>query len=108
MARPHHVYILTNLSGCYYVGMTSDLCRRWFEHHTRAGGRFTRRFNVQRLVYVAECPDRESAARHERSLKRRTRARKAALIRSVNPNLEDLSVVWGWRSPPDSLGPRTR
>jgi putative endonuclease len=100
------VYILTNMTGCYYVGMTSDMCRRWFEHHTRVGARFTSKFNVQRLVYVVECPDRESAARHERSLKKRSRSRKSAMIRSINPTSEDLAVRWGWRPPPDSSGPR--
>ena len=107
MDKPHYVYILTNTSGCYYVGMTSDMCRRWFEHHTRKGAKFTGQFNVQRLVYVKQCPDRESAARHERSLKRRSRARKRALIRASNPDLIDYSVKWGWRKSPASLGPRT-
>src|SRR5690606_27111340 len=107
MATPHWVYILTNQSGCYYVGMTRDPFRRWWQHtHRRGGARLTGRYHITRLVYLRECPDRQSALRHERSLKRRSRERKRALILKYNPHFEDLAVIFGWRDPPASRGAR--
>ena len=107
MSRSHWVYILTNQSGCFYVGMTSDLSRRWWEHVTgRAGVVHTSRYHLTRLVYARECPDRQSALRHERTLKRLSRRRKWAVIHQFNPTVRDWSVEWGWREPPDSSGSR--
>ena len=103
MPTPHYVYILSNQSGCYYAGRTRDLQTRWHEHRDGThGASFTRAFNVGRLVYIALCPDFESARRHEASLKRRTRARKQAAIRAVNPEMNDLAVEFGWRAAPSS------
>jgi putative endonuclease len=97
MAHQFYVYILTNQSRCYYVGMTSNLHRRWWQHLHRFSAKHTRDYHIARIVYVQVFPDKESARAHERSVKRRTRARKLAIIRQHNPNLEDLSVAWGWR-----------
>jgi putative endonuclease len=103
MPRPCYVYILTNQSGCYYVGMTNNIERRWHEHLGRQrGAQFTREYHVTRLVYLVLLPDRRAAGEHERSLKRRTRARKLAAIRAINPRLDDLSVTYGWRKAPAS------
>ncbi|MBP6570891.1 MAG: GIY-YIG nuclease family protein [Gemmatimonadales bacterium] len=103
MPIPHFVYILTNQAGCYYVGMTRDMRRRWHEHRDGAlGAEFTRTFHVTRLVYVMPCVDFKSARQHEASLKRRTRARKAAIIRVANPEMRDLAVGFGWRRAPAS------
>ena len=104
MSKPHYVYILTNSSKCYYVGMTSNVHRRWWQHLHKVGAKLTRDFHIGRLVYVQEFPDRRSALAHERSVKRRTRKRKAAMIRQFNPTGEDLSVAWGWRKPLASRG----
>jgi putative endonuclease len=103
MSTPCYVYILTNQSGCYYVGMTNNIERRWHEHVRRErGAKFTREYHVTRLVYLVRCPDRRAAGAHERSLKRRTRARKLAAIRAFNPSLQDLAVTFGWRKAPAS------
>jgi len=103
MPRPCYVYILTVQSGCYYVGLTNNIARRWHEHLGRKrGARFTREYHVTRLVYLVLLPDRRVAGVHERSLKRRTRASKLAAIRAMNPQLDDLSVTFGWRKPPAS------
>ncbi len=97
MPHPHYVYILTNASKCYYVGMTSNMQLRWWQHLHGMGARHTQDFHLGRLVYVQEFPDRTSARAHERSVKRRSRKRKAAMIRQHNPHGLDYSVVWGWR-----------
>jgi len=102
MSQPHYVYILTNASKCFYVGMTSNMHLRWWQHLHRHGARHTQEYHLARLVYVQEFPDRSSARAHERSIKRRTRKRKAAMIRQFNPEGSDLAVVWGWRKPLDS------
>jgi putative endonuclease len=102
MSTEHYVYILSNASRCFYIGMTRDPPRRWYEHKERTGAEFTKRYHLHVLLYLRQCPDRASARAHEQSLKRRSRARKWAIIRAANPELRDLSVAWGWRKGLDS------
>src|SRR5688572_24779982 len=52
--RSYYVYILTNLSGTLYVGVTNDLERRVLEHRSKLVEGFTKRFNVTALVYFEE------------------------------------------------------
>ncbi len=108
MSNPCWVYILTNHSGCYYVGMTGNPLRRWQQHIAKQGAVFSGEYNVKRLVYLRECPDRRTARRHEVTVKRLNRKRKLALIRQFNPRLEDLSVVFGWRAPSSGRSMRRR
>ncbi len=86
------VYILANpRRTTLYVGVTSNLEQRVGEH--RVGfheGSFTDRYNVTRLVYCEECPSMDEAIAREKQLKRWSRAKKVALIESMNPEWRDL------------------
>jgi len=91
---PHRytVYILTNRSGTLYIGMTNDLPRRIAEHKAGRGSAFTSQYNIDRLIYVEETGDVREAIAREKQLKGWSRAKKIALIESVNPEWKDLSV----------------
>lgn len=90
--KVYTVYILTNRSGTLYIGMTNDLPRRVAEHKARRGSAFTSKYNIDRLIYVEETSDVREAIAREKQLKGWSRAKKIALIESVNPEWRDLSV----------------
>jgi len=95
----HYVYIATNHSGTLYTGMTSDLEHRLAQH--RAGlSHFTAKYRIGRLLYFEVAADRYTALEREWAIKRWNRAKKLALVRSVNPRLRDLSRDLGF-----ALGP---
>ena len=79
------VYIMQCADGSYYTGWTTDLERRLADHNAGRGGRYTRSRRPLKLVYWEEHPDRHSAQKRELTLKRLTRARKAALIANFTP-----------------------
>jgi putative endonuclease len=76
--------------GVIYVGMTSDLAGRAWEHRERVVNGFTTRYWVGRLVYFEAHDDATSAAARERLLKRWHRAWKIRLIEEQNPTWADL------------------
>ncbi len=92
MSREHryYVYILASLSRVLYIGVTNDLARRIRQHREATEG-FTSKYRVRRLVYVETTDDVRAAVARERQLKAWTRARKIALIESVNPGWDDLA-----------------
>jgi putative endonuclease len=88
-----HFYVYITASsprGVIYVGMTSDLARRAFEHRERALGGFTAKYWVGRLVYYEAHEDAASAQRREYLLKRWRRDWKIELIEGFNPTWADL------------------
>jgi putative endonuclease len=85
------VYILASKrNGTLYVGVTSDLMRRIWEHKNGLIEGFTRRYGVHRLVYFQHHEIMESAIKKEKQLKRWLRAWKIALIERSNPEWRDL------------------
>ena len=85
------VYILTNRpNGILYVGVTSDLVRRVFEHRSGFVAGFTKRYGLKRLVYFEQFDDIENAIVREKRLKKWNRAWKIRLIEELNPNWDDL------------------
>ena len=85
------VYILTNKpDGTLYIGVTSDLPRRIWEHRSGAVAGFTRRYNLKRLVWMEAHETIDAAIRREKSLKRWPRAWKCDLILRTNPDWRDL------------------
>ncbi|WP_425106766.1 GIY-YIG nuclease family protein [Ancylobacter sp.] len=85
------VYMLaTRKEGPLYVGVTSDLPKRAFEHRTHAVPGFTARYNVDRLVWFEAHENAESAIAREKRIKRWRRAWKIALIEESNPAWRDL------------------
>jgi putative endonuclease len=85
----YYVYIATNRSGTLYTGMTGDLeCR--LAQHREGLSPFTAKYRIGRLLYFEVAVDRYTALEREWQIKRWNRAKKLALIRSVNPRLRDL------------------
>ena len=85
------VYIMTNKpNGILYVGVTSDLAWRAFEHRESSVDGFTKKHGLKRLVY-AEChEDIRDAIQREKNLKHWSRAWKVRLIHDDNPDWDDL------------------
>jgi putative endonuclease len=98
MDRDCYVYILASrIGGTIYIGSTSDLVRRVFEHRAKVVPGFTKRYDVHRLVYFELCDDLRQAIVRERQLKKWNRAWKVRLIEEKNPNWDDLyPAIAGW------------
>lgn len=90
----YYVYILTNRSRTLYTGVTNDLTRRVYEHKQKLLPGFTEKYNISRLVYFEETSDVRDAIAREKQIKGWTRAKKIALIESINPEWKDLSDGW--------------
>jgi putative endonuclease len=89
--RSYWVYILASrIGGTLYIGITSDLIRRVYQHREQQTPSFTKRYGVTRLVYFEQYDDPENAIRREKRLKKWDRAWKIRLIEQDNPNWDDL------------------
>ena len=88
----YYVYILANATNvAIYTGVTNDLVRRVYEHKTHADpNSFTAKYNVNRLVYFEQTTDVRAALEREKQIKSWKRARKNALVETMNPKWEDL------------------
>jgi putative endonuclease len=85
------VYIITNrLEGTLYIGVTSNIARRAWEHREAVAEGFSKRYGLKRLVYVEHHDEIEDAIRREKRIKRWPRAWKIDLIRKSNPAWKDL------------------
>lgn len=86
-----HIYILANKrNGTLYVGVTSNLVKRVWEHKNNVVAGFTKKFSVHNLVYFEECLDAENAILREKQLKKWQRKWKLELIEKNNPDWRDL------------------
>ena len=91
----NYVYILSNWDdSVLYIGVTSNLPKRLFEHRNGLADGFTKKYNVHKLVYFEEASYMRSALEREKQLKGWTRAKKNALIQLLNPDWKDLSADW--------------
>lgn len=89
--RQYYVYILTNKSNnVLYIGVTNDLIRRIFEHKNKLVEGFTKKYNLQKLVYYEATSNIESAINREKQLKNWHRDWKINLINQFNPDWKDL------------------
>ncbi|MFH1687153.1 MAG: GIY-YIG nuclease family protein [bacterium] len=87
------VYILAvKKGGTLYVGVTSDLVKRMYEHRNDLFEGFTSKYAVHRLVYYDVCDDMRAAIAREKQIKKWKRAWKAELIERDNPEWFDLSA----------------
>jgi putative endonuclease len=77
-------------NGTLYVGVTSDLVRRAFEHRDGTMPGFTARYGCKHLVWFEMHGDMEAAILREKQIKGGSRARKIALIEAMNPAWRDL------------------
>lgn len=94
MRKEYYVYIMTNRSRTLYTGITNNLERRVYEHKNKILPGFTSRYNITRLVYYEAGDDVSVAIAREKQIKGWLRAKKIALIESMNPEWRDLSEDW--------------
>jgi len=77
-----------------YIGVTSNLERRVYEHKNKLIDGFTKKYNVNKLVFYEQTSDVRVAIEREKQLKGWIRKRKNELVESVNPMWNDLSSDW--------------
>ena len=87
----YYVYIMTNKPRTLYVGVTSNLERRVYEHKHKLLPGFTSKYNITKLVYYEQTADVLSAIIREKQIKGWLRAKKIAMIESQNPDWVDLA-----------------
>lgn len=86
-----YVYILTNVSDeIIYTGVTSNLAKRVYEHKEKMVDGFTKKYNVNKLVYYEVFDNIESAIEREKQIKAGSRKKKIDLIESINSAYKDL------------------
>ena len=92
--RRYFVYIMSNPSRTLYTGMTNSIRRRVREHKLQLTPGFAAKYNIMRLVYFESFEDVRNAIEREKQIKAWTRAKRVALIESLNPKWDDLSREW--------------
>ncbi|WP_420579908.1 GIY-YIG nuclease family protein [Reichenbachiella sp.] len=92
MERGGAVYIVTNIHHTvFYVGVTSDLNARIYEHKTKLYPKsFTAKYNIDKLVYFEGFHSIEEAIDREKQIKKYRREKKIWLIESINSEWNDL------------------
>ena len=94
-AKKYYVYILTNKrNNVFYVGVTSTLQHRVWEHKNKVHAGFTAKYNINKLVYYEEYQYVEDAIYREKQLKKWRRQWKVDLIKKSNPYWNDLAADW--------------
>ena len=90
--KNYYVYLLTNWNNkVIYVGVTNDLNRRIYEHKNKLISGFTKKYNLNKLVYFEETCDINAAINREKEIKKWRREKKDILVNQINPNWQDLS-----------------
>lgn len=90
----YYAYIVASRSLTLYIGMTSDLERRVFDHKCKRYEGFSAHYNCNRLVWFERFSGPGAAIAREKQLKGWGRAEKIALITKTNPTWIDLSEKW--------------
>jgi putative endonuclease len=96
MDKTYYIYLLTNWNNkVMYVGVTSDLECRVYEHKNKLVEGFTEKYNVNKLVYFETTNDVMAAIEREKQIKKWRREKKNQLVVEMNPEWKDLSLEWG-------------
>jgi putative endonuclease len=94
MSRNGYVYLMASArNGTLYVGTTSNLAKRVWEHRSGVHDGFTKKYSVKMLVYFEVHADMYSAIRREKQIKKWRRKWKLQLIESINPDWRDLHTL---------------
>ena len=88
--KTFYVYILSSFKKVLYVGITSNLRKRIWEHREGVVSVFTKKYNIKMLVYYGLHDNSEIAIQREKQLKRWRKEKKINLIESINPEWKDL------------------
>jgi len=92
--KTYYVYMMTNQSRTLYIGFTSNIRQRVWQHKAGLFESFTGRYNIDTLVYVESFSDAFSGIAREKQIKRWRREKKLRLISYENPDWHDLSDGW--------------
>jgi len=85
------VYIMaSSRNGTLYIGVTSDLIQRVWQHREGIADGFTKQYGCKTLVWYEDAPDIESAIRREKQMKEWKRRWKLRVIEEMNPEWNDL------------------
>ena len=88
----YYIYIISNWNNkVIYVGMTNDLERRIYEHKNKIFEGFSKKYNLNKLVYYEHTNDVNAAIRREKEIKKWRREKKNKLIESMNSEWKDLA-----------------
>ena len=91
MSKEYYVYILTNkCNRVLYTGVTNDLKNRVYQHKEKLVDGFTKKYNVDKLVFFETSVDIRSAILREKQIKGGSRQKKIDLINSLNSEWRDL------------------
>lgn len=92
--KSYFVYILSSQrNGTLYIGVTSDLLKRMWEHKNKKVDGFTKKYDVDKLVYFEQTENVMSALEREKQLKKWNRSWKIKLIENKNPKWQDLYLT---------------
>lgn len=90
--KQYYVYILTNSTNTVlYIGITSNLVKRIYEHQNKLADGFTKQYQVRKLLYYEVYTDIYAAISREKQLKHWKRDWKIELIKAENPHFRDLA-----------------
>jgi putative endonuclease len=87
-----------------YIGVTSNLEQRVWQHKNKQIKGFTTKYNVDKLIYFEQFKDSENAIKREKQIKNWNRKKKNFLVNQINPDWKDLSQEWYDKDPSASLG----
>ena len=91
MDKQGYIYIITNrYNSTLYIGVTSNLIKIIWEHKNKVVDGFSKKYNLDKLVYYEDCGNIESAISREKFLKGKKRDFKNSLIESINKDWIDL------------------
>src|SRR5262249_955433 len=93
--RTYYVYIMASRSLNLYTGITNSIYRRALQHKRGEIDGFTKRYNINPLVYYEVFHQVGNAIGREKQIKSWTRAKRIALIKTKNPTWLDLAEGWG-------------
>ena len=91
----YYVYIMASRSLTLYTGVTGNLYARILQHKAGEIGGFTKKYHINRLVYYETFKYVNNAIAREKQIKAWTRAKRLALIKTMNPTWQDLAEGWG-------------
>lgn len=90
MKQPAIYMMASGRDGVLYVGVTSDLIKRGYEHRNGLVSGFTKKYHVKKLAYYERHETMDAAIHREKRLKKYKREQKIALIVKENPDWQDL------------------
>ncbi len=90
-----YIYIMVSRSLTLYTGVTGDIYHRALQHKAGEIEGFTKKYHINRLVYYETFKYVNNALACEKQIKAWTRAKRLALIKTMNPAWQDLAEGWG-------------